>query len=116
MKRFDFNGRKLTNNIDFPLTFQFEKEFLSGELVDKEINGYPKDGYNPKVNLKPLLPNERDTLIKRKHQYELYAMIVHQGYSSKSGHYFSLIKQPSGFWLKFDDEKITLIEDKDKLK
>ena len=43
-------------------------------------------------------------------------MIIHHGYSARRGHYYSLIKHgSSGKWIKFDDEKITLIEQSDKL-
>jgi len=42
-------------------------------------------------------------------------MIVHDGLSSRRGHYYALIRQGStGGWLKFDDEKITLIENPEK--
>ena len=43
-------------------------------------------------------------------------MIIHHGYSSRRGHYYSLIRYGnSGKWIKFDDEKITLIDQPDKL-
>ena len=43
-------------------------------------------------------------------------MIIHHGYSARRGHYYSLIKHGNtGKWIKFDDEKITLIEQTDKL-
>jgi len=32
MKRFDFEGAKLSHNIDIPKTFSFEKEFMNDEL------------------------------------------------------------------------------------
>ena len=62
----------------------------------------------------PLLPSNNQT-IRRKHTYELYAMIIHQGYSSANGHYYAIIRQSTGQWIKFDDEKITLIEENEKL-
>jgi hypothetical protein len=40
MKRFDQFERKLANNVQFPFTFSFDKNYLNGELADKEINGY----------------------------------------------------------------------------
>ena len=43
-------------------------------------------------------------------------MIIHHGYSARRGHYYSLIKHGNtSKWIKFDDEKITLIEQTDKL-
>lgn len=38
-------------------------------------------------------------------------MIVHDGYSTLKGHYYSLIKvQNSTKWAKFNDENVTLVE------
>ena len=73
--------------------------------------------YYPKT-MNPLLPRIHDEspTIKRRHTYELYAMIIHHGYSARRGHYYSLIRHGNtGKWIKFDDEKITLIDCKDKL-
>ncbi len=116
MKRFDQFERKLANNVSFPFTFSFDKNYLNGELADKEINGYQKeDPFFPKI-MNPLLPRIENKTIKRRHTYELYAMIIHHGYSARRGHYYSLIKHGNtGKWIKFDDEKITLIEHSDKL-
>ena len=117
MKRFDMFERKLANNVRFPFTFSFDKTYLNGELADKEINGYHKEEpYYSKMK-NPLLPRQyEDLTIKRRHTYELYAMIIHHGYSARRGHYYCLIKHGNtGKWIKFDDEKITLIEKDDKL-
>jgi|APCry1669189241_1035207.scaffolds.fasta_scaffold124054_2 hypothetical protein len=40
MKRFDYFGSKLSNNIDFPRQFSFEKEFMGQDLQKKEESGY----------------------------------------------------------------------------
>ena len=108
--------RKLANNVLFPFTFSFDKTYLNGELADKEINGYHKDEPYYSKTMNPLLPRFDNPTIKRRHTYELYAMIIHHGYSARRGHYYSLIKHgDSGKWIKFDDEKITMIEQNDKL-
>ena len=109
MKRFDHTERKLTNNVQFPFTFSFDKTYLNGELADKEINGYQQETYHM-PNTSPLIPRHGQNTVKKRHTYELYAMIIHHGYSSRKGHYYCLIRHPSGSWIKFDDDKITLIE------
>jgi uncharacterized UBP type Zn finger protein len=41
-------------------------------------------------------------------------MIIHHGYSTSRGHYYSIIKVQQGdqsAWAKFDDDKITFIEE-----
>lgn len=111
MKRFNQLERKLSNNVQFPFRFSFDKTYLNGELADKEINGYPQQDvpYTSKT-MNPLLPRLENPTIKRRHIYELYAMIIHHGYSARKGHYYSLIKHGNtGKWIKFDDEKITMI-------
>ena len=120
MKRFDHLERKISNNVEFPFTFSFDKKYLNSELADKEINGYQYETnvpsfYNSSNSLLPGLGDGIPT-IKRRHTYELYAMIIHHGFSSRRGHYYSLVKHGNtGKWIKFDDEKITLIDQIDKL-
>lgn len=50
----------------------------------------------------------------KQHVYELKSMIIHHGYSTSRGHYYSIIKVQQGdqsAWAKFDDDKITFIEE-----
>uniref|UniRef100_A0A914XFW4 Ubiquitin carboxyl-terminal hydrolase n=1 Tax=Plectus sambesii TaxID=2011161 RepID=A0A914XFW4_9BILA len=43
-------------------------------------------------------------------QYELCAVMVHQGTGADSGHYYDLIKeQVSGSWFKYNDEHVTVV-------
>jgi len=43
--------------------------------------------------------------------YRLYAVIVHDGHSAKSGHYFAFVKHMSGTWYKFDDESVKSVSE-----
>lgn len=44
------------------------------------------------------------------HVYNLYALIVHEGYSTQKGHYYSFIKnQATGIWYKYDDDEVKAI-------
>lgn len=109
LKRFDPNGAKFSHSVDVPNSFSFDKNFLSEELQRKEKNGYidqPHTESSLIVHPKPL----EETKFKT-HRYELYGMVVHDGYSTFSGHYYSVIKlQNSPKWAKFNDEKVTLVE------
>ena len=40
--------------------------------------------------------------------YELYAVLVHQGASVHSGHYYAYVKPASGVWYMLDDDEVTL--------
>lgn len=38
--------------------------------------------------------------------YDLYGIIVHNGFSSTSGHYFSFIRSSPNTWHRLDDSKV----------
>lgn len=71
-KRFSYIGAKLKNPLNFDEEIQIDAEYmvlnnndkLRNEEIAKELN----------------------------HVYKLYAIIVHEGYSTSSGHYYSYIK------------------------
>ena len=43
--------------------------------------------------------------------YDLYAVLVHQGASTRSGHYYAFIKNNNGVWYKMDDDSVTQARD-----
>jgi hypothetical protein len=45
-------------------------------------------------------------------QYELKGIIIHSGHA-ESGHYYSLIRDESNSWFKFDDSRITAFNSSD---
>ncbi|CAH9080058.1 unnamed protein product [Cuscuta epithymum] len=44
-------------------------------------------------------------------KYYLYAILVHIGYSSCSGHYYCFIRAAPDAWYKFDDSKVTRVDE-----
>ncbi len=49
----------------------------------------------------------------KKTQYELAAILVHQGTTAYSGHYYALVEDPvKRKWFKFNDESVTVLEGK----
>ena len=85
---------------------------MNEDLAEQETFGYdiaPTAMSNP-----PPLIKQLSNTIKRRHTYELYAMIIHKG-DTGSGHYYSLIRHPSGSWFNFNDDEISLIKHNDKL-
>ena len=89
---------------------------LSSELAEKETTGYPENPYESD-RPKDLAHFDlcESQLVHKRHEYELYAMIVHHGFSSRRGHYYALARHANGDWLKFDDEVVTLIDSQEKL-
>lgn len=37
-------------------------------------------------------------------EYDLVSAVTHVGHNSGSGHYIAHVRQPSGKWLRFDDQ------------
>ncbi|KAI8642730.1 hypothetical protein BD408DRAFT_416135 [Parasitella parasitica] len=48
-------------------------------------------------------------------EYSLYAVLVHQGYSCDSGHYYAYVKAPNGQWNRMDDEYVAPVSLKEVL-
>ncbi|XP_006633925.1 ubiquitin carboxyl-terminal hydrolase 14 isoform X1 [Lepisosteus oculatus] len=48
--------------------------------------------------------------------YDLQAVLTHQGRSSSSGHYLAWVKRKEGEWVKFDDDKVSVVAPEDILK
>uniref|UniRef100_A0A673KFZ8 Ubiquitin carboxyl-terminal hydrolase n=1 Tax=Sinocyclocheilus rhinocerous TaxID=307959 RepID=A0A673KFZ8_9TELE len=48
--------------------------------------------------------------------YDLQAVLTHQGRSSSSGHYVSWVKRKEDEWVKFDDDKVSVVTPEDILK
>jgi ubiquitin C-terminal hydrolase len=45
-------------------------------------------------------------------EYSLKGIVIHTG-TSDGGHYYSLIKTKKYGWLKFNDQNVTLFDEKD---
>ncbi|XP_049399835.1 ubiquitin carboxyl-terminal hydrolase 20-like [Solanum stenotomum] len=50
--------------------------------------------------------NDRFVVQKEEMKYDLYAVIVHSGFSISSGHYYSFIRCNPNEWYKFNDEQV----------
>lgn len=48
--------------------------------------------------------------------YDLQAVLTHQGRSSSSGHYVAWVKRKEDEWVKFDDDKVSVVAPEDILK
>ena len=48
--------------------------------------------------------------------YELFAVLVHAGSSSNSGHYYCFVKAATGTWVEMDDEVVSPVSEKTVLK
>ncbi|KAM4815304.1 LOW QUALITY PROTEIN: uncharacterized protein RHO17_005089, partial [Thomomys bottae] len=70
---------------------------LTGDKVDGLVR-FPQ-----RPDMQPYMSQPREGPLV----YDLYAVLVHAGWSSHSGHYFSYIKAGNGQWYKMDDAKVS---------
>ncbi|KAM4815031.1 uncharacterized protein RHO17_005553, partial [Thomomys bottae] len=70
---------------------------LTGDKVDGLVR-FPQ-----RLDMQPYMSQPREGPLV----YDLYAVLVHAGWSSHTGHYFSYIKAGNGQWYKMDDAKVS---------
>uniref|UniRef100_A0A9J8B5A6 Ubiquitin carboxyl-terminal hydrolase n=2 Tax=Cyprinus carpio TaxID=7962 RepID=A0A9J8B5A6_CYPCA len=91
--------------------FYKEKESVNAKVL-KEIQkvGPPKETkYEPFCFSDDLGSNNSG-------YYDLQAVLTHQGRSSSSGHYVGWVKRKEDEWVKFDDDKVSVVTPEDILK
>ncbi|KAJ1395628.1 Ubiquitin specific protease, conserved site [Sesbania bispinosa] len=79
---------------------RFKTDGVYVEKIDKHID-FPLE-----LDLQPYTTsNENNVPLK----YDLYAVVVHTGSSSTSGHYFCFVRSAPDTWHKLDDTKVTKV-------
>ncbi|XP_041993597.1 proteoglycan 4-like isoform X20 [Salvia splendens] len=92
LKRFDRLNNKIKKHVSFP----------------------------PQLDLKPFTPRKVTfpfTSVGKMHiYYELYAIVVHEGETPVAGHYYSIIRLNANEWYKYDDSRITAVDEEEVFK
>jgi len=79
---------------------------MSGRKVSKQVE------FDPVLDLSPYMSQRPSTPA----MYDLYGVLVHQGHSMHSGHYFCFVKGgANGDWHKFDDTRVNLTAERNVL-
>jgi len=81
IKRFDIFGRKISKRIQYPPTINLKR------YTDQFIDSEGKKG--------------SDRI------YDLYGVVIHCGFSSSSGHYYSYCKDLQSNWFECNDSIIS---------
>ncbi|CAI9095354.1 OLC1v1031284C1 [Oldenlandia corymbosa var. corymbosa] len=87
-------------------TFQLKRFKNDGSFVEKIDNhvAFPLE-----LDLQPYAAdNQSDKQVEM--TYDLYAVVVHTGFSSTSGHYFCFVRASPDEWYRFDDSKVYVAE------
>ncbi|XP_010639603.2 ubiquitin carboxyl-terminal hydrolase 17-like protein 6 [Fukomys damarensis] len=70
---------------------------FTGEKITKHVH------YSERLDVQPYMCER----VGGPRVYTLYAVLVHAGSTSHSGHYFSYVKAGDGRWYQMDDNKVT---------
>ncbi|XP_053323043.1 ubiquitin carboxyl-terminal hydrolase 14 [Spea bombifrons] len=122
---------KVLKDVKFPLMLDIY-ELCTAELQEKMVpyRSKFKELEDKKVSAQPQKANK---VVKKEARfepfafpddvgsnncgyYELQAVLTHQGRSSSSGHYVSWVKRKQDEWIKFDDDKVSIVTPEDILR
>ncbi|KAI4328073.1 hypothetical protein L6164_020464 [Bauhinia variegata] len=81
---------------------RFETYGSSVEKIDKHVD-FPME-----LDLQPYTISSQDYNVELK--YNLYAIVVHTGFSLTSGHYFCLVRSAPDMWHRLDDSEVTSVQ------
>uniref|UniRef100_A0A4W5Q8K9 Ubiquitin carboxyl-terminal hydrolase n=1 Tax=Hucho hucho TaxID=62062 RepID=A0A4W5Q8K9_9TELE len=117
---------KVLKDVKFPLMLDVYELCTSGlqekmvavrskfkEIEDKKLE---KQSQKPKeVKYEPFSFND-DLGSNNSGYYDLQGVLTHQGRSSSSGHYVAWVKRKEDEWVKFDDDKVSVVSPEDILR
>ncbi|XP_019195938.1 PREDICTED: ubiquitin carboxyl-terminal hydrolase 23-like [Ipomoea nil] len=75
---------------------------LPGQKIDKKIH------YGPVLDLNRFMSSPHTSDLK----YTLYAVLVHAGWSTHSGHYYCFVRTSSGMWYSLDDNQVFQVNER----
>ncbi|XP_024359797.1 ubiquitin carboxyl-terminal hydrolase 23 isoform X2 [Physcomitrium patens] len=88
------------------LTIQFKRFSASGSSsggkIDKKID------FGRTLAMRPYISNPEDSDAN----YSLYAVLVHAGWSTHSGHYYCFVRTSGGLWHNLDDSRVRQVSEK----
>lgn len=90
------------------LTIQFKRfsgTASSGGKIDKKVE------FGRTLDMKPYISNPQATDAK----YSLYAVLVHAGWSTHSGHYYCFVRTKGDMWHALDDSRVKQVSEKSVL-
>ncbi|PSR89241.1 Ubiquitin carboxyl-terminal hydrolase [Actinidia chinensis var. chinensis] len=82
---------------------RFKNDGSFVEKIDKHVE-FPLD-----LDLLPYVNGSPNSNVELK--YDLYAVVVHTGLSSTSGHYYSFVRSARDAWYRLDDSKVARVQE-----
>uniref|UniRef100_A0AAY4CNX8 Ubiquitin carboxyl-terminal hydrolase n=1 Tax=Denticeps clupeoides TaxID=299321 RepID=A0AAY4CNX8_9TELE len=124
---------KVLKDVKFPLmldvyelcTSELQENMVAVRSKFKEVEDKKLEKQQQKLEKKASTPKEvkfepfsfpNDLGSNNSGYYDLQAVLTHQGRSSSSGHYVAWVKRKEDEWVKFDDDKVSVVTPEDILK
>jgi hypothetical protein len=109
VKKFSFENCKLFVNFLVPRTLVINlKRF---DNFQRKIKKYVK--YEPEINyLNKFLYDQKGS---EQYRYKLYSVLVHDGFSINSGHYYCYVKSSNDLWYCMNDSHVCRVSEKEVL-
>ncbi|KRX92902.1 Ubiquitin carboxyl-terminal hydrolase 36 [Trichinella pseudospiralis] len=82
------------------------KRFDHFGKIDRHI------GYSDRMNLRPFMTEKQGPPVN----YRLYGVVIHNGRSTNSGHYYAFVCNPLGQWHLMDDSRVCPVSNESALK
>ncbi|KAG8093786.1 hypothetical protein GUJ93_ZPchr0012g21054 [Zizania palustris] len=101
--------KKLTiDKAPYVLTIHLKRfsPFNPHEKIDKKVE------FQPMLDLMPFMSDSKGTDLK----YNLYGVLVHAGWNTRSGHYYCFVRTSSGMWHNLDDNQVCQVREADVLR
>lgn len=71
--------------------------------IGKKIKKYIS--YESSLDLSNLVSDNK----RESHKYNLISMVIHEGYSTNSGHYYCYVKNSNGLWYCINDSNVSQV-------
>ncbi|MCL7038158.1 hypothetical protein MKW94_024490 [Papaver nudicaule] len=75
---------------------------VQGQKINKNVE------FGPTLDLKPYYSGPHQGELK----YTLYGVLVHAGWSTRSGHYYCFVRTSTGMWHSLDDNTVRQVSEK----
>uniref|UniRef100_A0A4W4FED5 Ubiquitin carboxyl-terminal hydrolase n=1 Tax=Electrophorus electricus TaxID=8005 RepID=A0A4W4FED5_ELEEL len=106
---------KVLKDVKFPLMLDVY-ELCTADLQEKMVSVRSKFKDMEDRKLEKLQHARAYAQIDGNGYYELQAVLTHQGRSSSSGHYVAWVRRKEDEWVKFDDDKVSVVTPEEILK
>ncbi|CAF0839857.1 unnamed protein product [Brachionus calyciflorus] len=114
LKRFDFSyAGKLSHYVTYPETLSLKTFIPETSNCSSSHSPASHAAISSLSNSESNLNSNEKSL--RNTNYKLYGVLVHLGYTSHSGHYYSYVRGPNEIWYKADDQRVNAVQTKDAL-